>query len=170
MIQLTAVEIQRFHAKIGRPGDSSCRLWTGELNGKGYGRFPIYRGGRRRLLAHRLVLTLELGRPVQSLVLHSCDNPPCCEPGHLYEGCQAQNIQDAQTRARLNLVGLRSERERQSAEARTRAEVVHATGMKRCSMCRQIKPITNFWRQRSTVDGLNCACKTCFLARYGRNR
>ena len=36
------------------------------------------------------------------LMLHTCDNPRCCRPGHLYQGTQKDNIRDmlAKDRAR----------------------------------------------------------------------
>ena len=33
-------------------------------------------------------------------VLHRCDNPPCCNPAHLYLGTPAQNAEDCVTRQR----------------------------------------------------------------------
>jgi hypothetical protein len=35
-------------------------------------------------------------------VLHHCDNPPCCNPLHLYAGTQRQNIHDAIARGRFS--------------------------------------------------------------------
>lgn len=32
--------------------------------------------------------------------LHSCDNPPCCNPNHLREGTQANNMHDMNSRQR----------------------------------------------------------------------
>jgi DNA-directed RNA polymerase specialized sigma subunit len=36
----------------------------------------------------------------QDVILHSCDNPPCCNPRHLIKGTQADNIEDMVTKAR----------------------------------------------------------------------
>jgi hypothetical protein len=52
--------------------------------------------------AHRLVYELTVGPiPEGLLVLHSCDNPPCCNPAHLRVGTQKENIGDAIERNRL---------------------------------------------------------------------
>jgi hypothetical protein len=34
------------------------------------------------------------------MVRHSCDNPPCCNPSHLLEGTQLDNMGDAASRGR----------------------------------------------------------------------
>jgi DNA invertase Pin-like site-specific DNA recombinase len=39
--------------------------------------------------------------PEGLFVLHSCDNPPCCNPAHLRAGTQKENIEDAVERDRL---------------------------------------------------------------------
>lgn len=65
-----------------------------EFNGyreAGYGRIRI---GRTRVLLHRHVLSLWLGRPVKDKALHRCSNPPCFRPIHIYEGTQRQNAAD----------------------------------------------------------------------------
>lgn len=33
-------------------------------------------------------------------VLHTCDNPPCCNPAHLYRGTALDNARDRDTRGR----------------------------------------------------------------------
>ncbi len=76
---------------------SGCVEWTGPRNGKGYGQTVTFgaasdvpRG------AHRLALFLANGGRLTDglLVCHRCDNPPCCNPAHLYEGTPKQNGRD----------------------------------------------------------------------------
>jgi hypothetical protein len=58
-----------------------CWHWTGEKNRNGYGRVRI---GKRRIVAHRVMYVLTLGRIPDDLVLdHLCRNRDCVNPLHL---------------------------------------------------------------------------------------
>jgi hypothetical protein len=61
----------------------------------GYGR----QGNR---YAHRVALEEKLGRPLRPgmKALYTCDNPPCVNPEHLYEGTHGQNMRDMIDRGR----------------------------------------------------------------------
>lgn len=49
------------------------------------------------------MLMLELERPLDPGMeaCHHCDNPPCCNGEHLYEGTHQQNMDDAKRRKRM---------------------------------------------------------------------
>lgn len=80
----------RFWARVQR-GDG-CWLWTGARNEFGYGRVSI----RSRVYkAHRVAWYLARGPVPDGIdVLHSCDNPPCCNPAHLHLGTHRQNMRE----------------------------------------------------------------------------
>jgi hypothetical protein len=84
-----------------------CALWMGAADKDGYG--WCRENGERR--AHRAALVRKLGRPIRRgyMALHTCDNPPCVEPDHLYEGTRADNDRDARERRRNGLKGARGD-------------------------------------------------------------
>jgi hypothetical protein len=67
-------------------------------------------GGRnpKYLRHHRVALEEKLGRPIRPgmFACHHCDNPPCVNPEHLYEGTPADNTRDMMTRGRQVLAGM----------------------------------------------------------------
>ena len=82
--------------RIGWPDD--CWEWQAGTNGEGYGKFDA---NGRTLRAHRYALLAAHGRlDDERHVLHSCDNPPCCNPRHLRLGTDADNKADKMARER----------------------------------------------------------------------
>lgn len=56
---------------------------------------------RKHVAVHRLTYEIWYGPiPGDRIVLHSCDNPPCCNPGHLRAGTHADNSADRVARGR----------------------------------------------------------------------
>lgn len=77
---------------------SGCWEWQGYRMPFGYGQMGI---GKRLVLTHRLAWELTNGPIPDGLVLrHSCDNPPCVNPGHLSLGTQQDNVNDMVQRNR----------------------------------------------------------------------
>lgn len=74
-----------------------CWYWLGSYNNH-YGQ--IYHNGRSDR-AHRVSYLFHKGPITSGLcVLHTCDNPKCINPDHLYLGTQLQNIRDMHDRKR----------------------------------------------------------------------
>ena len=78
--------------------DGDCWLWTRAKNGKGYGIVRTYRRLRR---AHRVAYELRNGPiPDGLFCCHSCDNPGCINPDHLWLGDNAANVADKVAKGR----------------------------------------------------------------------
>jgi len=90
----------RFWNKIDKSrGDDSCWTWTGYCKSDGYGVIGIR--GKTTECTHRVAYTLCVGTiPDGMQILHQCDNPPCCNPAHLFLGTQADNIADMVNKGR----------------------------------------------------------------------
>lgn len=89
----------RFWAKVDRRSPSECWPWTAGRYRSGYGSFGInsgvgVRANRYAYLAHYGV------DPGDSHVLHSCDNPICCNPHHLSLGTHQENMSDREAKGR----------------------------------------------------------------------
>lgn len=75
-----------------------CWVWTGSLANWGYGQIKV--DGRPER-THRLSWTIHFGPIPDGLdVLHTCDNPPCVRPDHLFLGTDGDNAQDMASKGR----------------------------------------------------------------------
>ena len=83
---------------IVKPSFTQCWIWFGQRDKYGYGVFNTKDG---HFFVHRLMYQLAKGDLSDDLILrHKCDNSTCCNPDHLEQGTQADNVQDAIRRGR----------------------------------------------------------------------
>lgn len=84
---------------IQRGDLDDCWMWHGATGNGGYGRLGAGKGIQVR--AHRAIWALENGPISPSLeVCHRCDNPPCCNPAHLFLGTHRANMSDMKEKGR----------------------------------------------------------------------
>jgi hypothetical protein len=90
-------ELERFHRRVNKL-PSGCWEWTGSLN-TGYGQFRL--GNGNIILAHRYAYAQETKQNIDNFyVCHSCDNPKCVNPSHLFLGDQQANMDDMWNKGR----------------------------------------------------------------------
>ncbi len=99
----------RFWSRVNKGGPTAthvaglgpCWIWTGGLDGYGYGRMQV--GGRAgiTLRAHRASYEIHHGEiPEGMCVLHKCDERRCLNPGHLRLGTRPDNTRDMMAKGR----------------------------------------------------------------------
>jgi hypothetical protein len=103
---------ERFWAKVNKDGPipehcpelGPCWVWTRAKDARGYGKIGIPRGlvGKyTTATTHRLSYEWEFDPiPDGLIILHRCDNPPCCRPSHLRLGTQSDNAKDTIAKGR----------------------------------------------------------------------
>jgi Mor family transcriptional regulator len=132
-------DTDRFWRRINKT--DSCWLWTGAKASMGYG---VLRWLGKRVYAHRLVYELTYGPiPDGLFICHHCDNPPCCNPQHLYAGTQRDNMRDRDRRGR----GLKGRsRKGKPTNAKITAEIAEAIRNEPATTRKDIKRIAEKYR------------------------
>jgi hypothetical protein len=105
----------RLKAHTKKDPKTDCVLWTGHRDPGGYGRMNLPGTTRG---AHRVAWEVAHGPiPEGMLVLHTCDNPRCCNPAHLKLGTHAENMRDKAERRRGKGAKARDRKENPQWEA-----------------------------------------------------
>lgn len=94
---------ERLWEKVDVKAESECWEYKEYRNQDGYG--VITTVGDKKILTHRVAFMSKNGIiPDGMRILHKCDNPPCCNPNHLFLGTQADNVRDMHQKGRATKV------------------------------------------------------------------
>ena len=95
--------LERLLQKVIVDEVTDCWVWQAGTNNIGYG---MIRDEKKMRTAHRVSYEEHIGKiPSGMCVCHTCDNPLCCNPSHLWLGTHSQNTQDMLRKGRAKPFG-----------------------------------------------------------------
>jgi hypothetical protein len=117
--------IESFMSRVSPPNERGCMEWLRSRNAGGYGIAPYWdneQRKRRSMGAHRMSYLLHNpGVPLEGIVMHTCDNPACCNPDHLVQGTHKDNAQDMLAKSRHSRERKFGPRQRKLTDEQVRA-------------------------------------------------
>lgn len=95
----TPEDAARFWSWVSIGFSGECWWWNGAMDERGVGQFWIQ---NRVIRAPQLAWSLANGQPFPSELkaCHHCDNPPCCNPAHIWPDTHQANMDDMHEKGR----------------------------------------------------------------------
>lgn len=122
---------QRFWSKVDRRDADMCWIWTGGVGRSGYG---LFWDGDKVRTASRMAYLFAKSDPGNLQVHHTCDNPLCCNPDHLWAGTHTENMRDMISKGRNKVKRSVTEQQRENVrryrqDGMSIAEIVRKSGL-----------------------------------------
>jgi len=91
--------LERLLARMAKD-DNGCWVWSGARSADGYGAISVH---GKVMYVHRVAAALfhVLDGQDGLCVLHTCDNPSCFNPDHLWLGTRGDNVRDCARKGRI---------------------------------------------------------------------
>ncbi len=96
---------QRFFNRFDK-SENGCWIWNSHCDKNGYGILPANGPSIR---AHRFSFEYHV-EPIKegNVICHTCDNPSCVNPDHLFQGTTKDNCDDMISKGRDKMIGSRN--------------------------------------------------------------
>lgn len=127
---------------VVKGGADECWPWTGYTMPFGHGQMTVERRG---VLAHRATYLVYVTDPGDFNVCHTCDNPPCCNPAHLFTGTHQDNMDDRDTKGRHHR---HSQTHCKRGHEFTDENTKNTRGRRECRACHRLRDAE--YRERKT--------------------
>lgn len=101
---------ERFLEKFKIDYETGCWVWIASTDSFGYGRIGFYENSKcvnkgAHVVSYILFKSANIGG---KNVCHTCDNPPCVNPEHLFLGTQQDNVNDMRKKGRAFYPGAKT--------------------------------------------------------------
>jgi hypothetical protein len=142
---------ERLACYVHRGAPDACWEWKAVIKNP----YPLVLGSDGKSLpASRATYEVEVGPiPVGMEVCHHCDNPRCCNPGHLFLGTHAENMKDMARKDRA----LRTHCPEGHPYDDANLYINPTTGARHCRACRRA------WSLARWLNGGSAPAKPCAL-------
>jgi hypothetical protein len=130
----------RLWQKVNVRGEGDCWPWLGASNRSGRGQLMAADGRKRSVPQLIWEDVNEQSFPEGKEACHTCDNPPCCNPKHIWTGTRTENIIDSVSKGRWDSRG-RAHKTHCKHNHEYTAENTHITpqGHRHCRVCNNLR-------------------------------
>ncbi len=145
---------ERFWQNVRIKGPDECWEWKAFKKPSGYGQFYV---GANLAASHRAAYYYANGVLIHDLlVCHTCDNPPCCNPRHLWQGTNTDNRRDCIQKKRTH-----SQKKTHCPYGHEYIEsnTIYWQGRRACRECRRVRDLNRRLTKMTNTENRGSAAK-----------